>query len=118
MKQINHLLTGADLAWTAEVGPGLVLFHPTGVVWGRGVQIGAGAKIQQGVTVGGQDGLRADGFPRIGDDVRLGAGCRVLGPVRLGSGVTVGANAVVLRDAPDDATLIGVPARLREVDEE
>lgn len=111
IKQLNHILTGADLAWQASVGAGLVLHHPTGVVWGPDVTVGARCRVQQGVTIGGRGGGAADGSPAIGDDVILGAGARVLGPIHVGDRVLVGANAVVVRDARSGATLVGVPAR-------
>ena len=111
VKQLNHILTGADLAWQANVGDGLVLHHPTGVVWGPGIRIGNRCRVQQGVTIGGRGGGHHDGSPSIGDDVNLSAGCRVLGPITLGDRVLVGANAVVTRSHGDNATLVGVPAR-------
>lgn len=106
----NHILrsSGAELHPGAEVGPGLNLVHSNGVVIGARTTIGRDARIYQGVTVG-DDGKRT-GQPTIGSTAVLGAGCRVLGPVRLGDRVVVGANAVVLRDAPCGATLVGVPA--------
>lgn len=113
LKQLNHLLTGADLAWQAEVGPGLVLHHPTGVVWGPGVRLGSHCRLQQGVTIGGRGGSRDDGSPVIGDRVILGAGSRVLGPIELGSDSVVGANAVVIKDVPTHSIAVGVPAVIR-----
>lgn len=113
VKQVNHVLTGADLAWQAQVGPGLRLYHPTGVVLGPFVRIGAQCRVQQGVTVGGTGGdVRTPGdSPTLGDRVRLGAGAKVVGPVTLGDDVLVGANAVVVRSVPAGATAVGVPAR-------
>jgi len=113
VKQVNHVLTGADLAWQAEIGPGLVLYHPTGVVIGPGVRLGANARIQQGVTLGlrGAPGDGESGSPVIGDGVGLGAGSRVLGPITVGDHARVGANAVVVRDVAAGTTVVGVPAR-------
>ncbi len=119
LKQLNHLLTGADLAWQADIGPGLVLHHPTGVVIGPFVSIGPSCVIQQGVTLGGvtlgagagEDGGRWDS-PVLGARIQLGPGSRVLGPVRVGDGSVVGANAVVVRDVPAESVARGVPARL------
>lgn len=116
VKQLNHLVTGADIAWQAQLGPGLALFHPTGVVVGEHVRAGVRCTIQQGVTLGGLGGGQAnpDGFPVLGDDVFLGAGCRVIGPVSVGDGAKVGANAVVVKDVPPHAVAVGIPARNRE----
>jgi len=112
LKQLNHAITGADIAWSARIGPGLVLWHPTGVVIGSGVVIGREARVQQGITLGAaRSRTGQDGDPVLGDDVYLGAGARVLGPVRVGDRARIGANAVVLTDVPDDASAVGVPAR-------
>ena len=110
VKQVNHALSGADLAWQAEVGPGLNLLHPTGVVIGKLAKIGANCKIQDGVTIGGKGGDN-DGHPAIGNGVSIGCGAKILGPVLIGDEATIGANAVVLRDVPNHATAVGVPAR-------
>jgi serine O-acetyltransferase len=117
VKQLNHVLTGADLAWQAAVGPGLKLYHPTGVVLGPDVTIGSECAVQQGVTLGAlrQRGLTADGrvdSPTVGNRVTLGAGARVLGPISLGDDSVVGANAVVLQDVPAGHAAVGVPARV------
>jgi serine O-acetyltransferase len=113
LKQLNHLLTGADLAWQADIGPGLVLHHPTGVVIGPHVSIGPGCVVQQGVTLGGgagDEGGRSDS-PVLGSRVQLGPGSRVLGPVRVGDDSLVAANAVVVRDVSAESVARGVPAR-------
>jgi serine O-acetyltransferase len=113
LKQVNHLVTGADIAWSARIGPGLVLWHPTGVVIGSGVVIGRDARVQQGITLGAARSRSGeDGDPELGDDVYVGAGARVLGPVRVGDRARIGANAVVLTDVPAGASAVGVPARI------
>jgi len=114
LKQFNHMLTGADIAWQCSIGPGLVLFHPTGVVIGPTVRIGARCIIQQGATIGGSGGASRSydevAAPTIGDDVFVGAGARIFGPVKVGSHAKIGANAVVLKDVPAGASAVGVPA--------
>lgn len=114
LKQINHVITGADIAWQASIGPGLALFHPTGVVIGPFCQLGSNVAVQQGVTLGGDGGPEAGNgeSPTIGDSVLLGAGCRVIGKVVVGAHARIGANAVVLQDVPEGATVVGVPARI------
>lgn len=113
LKQINHAITGADIAWSARIGPGLVLWHPTGVVIGPRVVVGRDARVQQGITLGSaRSRTGQDGDPVLGDGVYVGAGARVLGPVRVGDRARIGANAVVLTDVPDDASAVGVPARV------
>ncbi|UJP41014.1 serine O-acetyltransferase [Cellulomonas palmilytica] len=117
VKQFNQMVTGADLAVSADVAPGLVLFHPVGVVIGPGVSIGSNCEIQQGVTVGSRYGGwdEHDDWPVLGDGVRLGAGARVLGAVHIGTGAVVGANSVVLSSLPDGAVAVGAPARVVKV---
>jgi serine O-acetyltransferase len=117
VKQVNHVVTGADLAWQAVVGPGLTLHHPTGVVVGPDVVLGARCVLQQGVTLGAarERGRIVDGrvdSPVVGDGVEIGAGARVLGPISVGAGSVVGANAVVLEDVPAGHVAVGVPARV------
>lgn len=102
--------SGADINPLAQIGPGLNLVHPAGVVIGADVWIGAGAWVYQGVTLG--CGTRP-GQPVIGDDVYLGAGAKVLGGVTIGDHVRVGANAVVVCDIPPGCTAVGVPAVAR-----
>jgi serine O-acetyltransferase len=110
-KQLNHFLTGADIGWQADIGPGLALPHPTGLVVGREVVIGSDCVLQSCVTLGG---LRSNerGQPALGDRVLVGTGARVLGEVSIGNDVTIGANSVVMSDVPDGATVVGVPARI------
>jgi serine O-acetyltransferase len=115
VKQLNHVLTGCDLAYQASVGPGLVLYHPTGVVVGPHCRIGARARIMQGATVGSDAvivGDAAGGSPTIGDDVFVGPGAAIFGPVELGDRVQVGANSVVTSSFQDDVVVAGAPARV------
>jgi serine O-acetyltransferase len=110
IKNFNHFLTGADIAWQCSVGAGLRLFHPTGVVVGAGVVIGSDCWIQSSTTIGGR-GTASDGNPVFGDNVLVSTGARILGPIRIGDNVRIGANAVVIKDVPPGATAVGVPAR-------
>ena len=107
--------SGLSVSTAAEIGKGLRIPHPQGVVIGGGVKIGERAYILQGVTLGGEGGKRrGDGqtAPRLGDDVLLGAGAKLLGPIIVGNRVKIGANAVVTSDLPDDCTAVGIPARV------
>jgi serine O-acetyltransferase len=115
LKQLNHVLTGCDVAYQASIGPGLVLYHPTGVVVGPQCRIGARARIMQGATVGSDAvivGDAAGGSPVIGDDVFVGPGAAIFGPVELGDRVQVGANSVVTASFGDDVVVAGAPARV------
>jgi serine O-acetyltransferase len=104
--RVNLFITGADIHPGAEIGPGLRITHTSGLVIGRGVRIGANVTILHEVTLGGAgraffDETFTDGFPVIGDDTKIMVGAKVLGPVRVGKGCYVGANAVVSRDLAD-----------------
>lgn len=97
----------------ARIGPGLKLPHPVGIVIGAGARIGSNCTIYQQVTVGGarRGDYQANRYPCIGNDVVLYAGARLLGDIRVGDRVEVGANAVVRSDVPDDSIAVGLPAR-------
>ncbi len=98
----------------AELHPSVDFRHPTGLVIGDGVQIGAGSVIYQNVTIGGAragDGRRA-AYPVIGRNVTLFAGAVVVGAVRIGDNCIIGANSVVTQDVPDNSTAVGAPARI------
>jgi serine O-acetyltransferase len=113
VKQANHVVTGADLAYQAEIGPGLVLHHPTGVVIGPGCRVGARATIMQGATLGSDAVTGGDGgSPVIGDDVFIGPGAALFGRVELGDRVRVGANSVVTESFAADMVIAGAPARV------
>jgi serine O-acetyltransferase len=108
LKQLNHFLYGCDIAWQADIGPGLILFHPTGVVVGPACTLGAHAALMQGVTLGSTPG----GSPTIGANVFVGPGACVLGPVTVGDDVIVGANAVVVEAVAAGTVVGGIPARV------
>lgn len=104
------VVTGADIPLSAQLGGGLLMPHPNGIVIHPDAVIGPNCLIFQQVTIGL---VRATPeAPKIGAGVDIGAGARILGPVVVGDGAQIGANAVVLRDVPAGATAVGVPARL------
>ncbi|OAI45262.1 acetyltransferase [Planctomycetaceae bacterium SCGC AG-212-F19] len=92
----------------AEFGPGFVLVHATGVVINGQVQGGANVFIEHQVTIGAERRQS----PILGSNVFIGAGAKIIGPVTIGNGARVGANAVVLADVPPHATAVGIPARV------
>lgn len=103
--------TSCHIAPSARFGGGLYMPHPSGIVIGAGSIIGSHATLYQQVTLGQRD-PDIDGMPSLGDHCFLSAGAKILGPVRLGDHVTVGANAVVLIDIPAGHTAVGIPARV------
>lgn len=109
---MNLLLFGIDVASRCEIGPGFFLPHTSGTVIGAS-RIGRNVTIFQNVTLGARHadmGWNVDKRPTIGDEVTLGAGCKVLGHVHVGNGAAVGANSVVLDDVPEYSTVAGIPA--------
>ena len=108
-----QILAGIELPCEARVGRGCRIDHFGGIVVSGYAEIGDGCVIRQGVTIG----LRhADEplAPRIGDRVDIGAGAKLLGPITVGDGASIGANAVVLSDVPAGAVAVGIPARIIE----
>jgi serine O-acetyltransferase len=106
-------LTGAELDWRAEIGPGLFLQHPHGVEIGDGVVIGSNVVLGLGVLLGSTAHRPAKtGFPTIGSNVEIWAKASVLGPIRVGDGAIVGAHALVMHDVPPGAVARGVPAKM------
>lgn len=104
------VVTQAEVDLRCEIGGGLLLPHPNGVVIHPSVRIGPNCLIMQQVTLGANRGR--GGVPILGGHVDIGPGARVLGPLAIGNHAVIGANAVVLRDVPDGATAVGVPARI------
>ncbi len=104
--------TGVDIHPAATIGPGLFIDHATGVVIGETAVVGSDVTIYQGVTLGGTSLEAGKRHPTVGDRVTIGAGAKVLGPVTVGSGSRIGANAVVVRDVPPDSVVVGVPGQV------
>ena len=103
----NQFLTGVDIGPGAVIGPGLMIVHGQGIVVGGYARIGRGAILLQQVTIGSPDpGHRETKMPVIGDDVFLGAGARIIGPITIGDGVFIGVNAVVTQDVPAGSRVV------------
>lgn len=98
----------SSIPYQVEIGPGVSFGHRQGIMMGKRVKIGARCKIRHQVTIAGGKG----GGATIGDDVQIGAGAKIIGPIRVGNRARIGANAVVVKDVPDDATVVGIPARV------
>lgn len=108
------ILFSSDVDPEVRIGPGLYVPHPTGIVIGGSVVIGADVSILQNVTLG-RTGVE-HGDPVICDGCEIGAGAVILGSLRIGRDAKVGANSVVLMDVPDGAVAVGVPARILQHD--
>lgn len=108
--RITETLTGISIPKTAQVGPGLRIYHFGNIFVHKDARIGARCTLRQGVTIGNR---HEDGpVPVLEDDVDLGAYAQVLGGIRIGRGARIGAMSVVLEDVPAGATAVGVPARI------
>lgn len=99
---------GADIPLLCKIGGGFLMPHPNGIVIHPDSVIGVNCLFFQQVTVGASE----RGVPDIGDGVDVGAGAKIIGPIRVGDGARIGANAVVVHDVPAGATVVGVPAKV------
>lgn len=112
VSQVSRLLTGIEIHPGARIGKGLFIDHGMGVVIGETTEIGDYCTIYQGVTLGGTGKDVGKRHPTIGDNVMIGAGAKVLGPVKIGSNSKIASNAVVIRDVPENSTAVGIPAKV------
>lgn len=112
ISQLARLVTGIEIHPGAKIGKGLFIDHGMGVVIGETAEIGDNCLLYQGTTLGGTGKDKGKRHPTLGDNVMVGAGAKVLGPIKVGNNVKIAANAVVLGDIPDDSTAVGVPARV------
>lgn len=108
--RVWSVATGADIPLNSRIAGGLLLPHPNGIVVHPGCEIGPNCLLFQQVTLGTVQGSKA--VPRLGGNVVVGAGAKVLGAITIGDHALIGANAVVLQDVPAGATAVGIPARI------
>lgn len=100
---------GNDISFYADIGPGLRLVHLSDIVIGGNVTIGRNATILNGVTIGAKRRGENDDMPEIGDNVYIGSGAKLIGKIRIGANVTIGALSLCNRDVPDHAVAYGIP---------
>ena len=113
VSHLNRGFTGIEIHPGATIGRRFFIDHGMGVVVGETAEVGDDVMLYHGVTLGGRSQSRGKRHPTIEDGVTIGAGARVLGPVRVGRGSQIGANAVVVRDVPAGVVAAGIPARAR-----
>lgn len=111
VSHIGRFLTGIEIHPGARIGRRLFIDHGMGVVIGETAEIGDDVLIYHGVTLGGLSGQPGKRHPTIGNGVAIGAGAQVLGPILVGEGARIGANAVVTKDVPANCTVVGIPAK-------
>ena len=112
VSQWSKLWTGIEIHPGARIGKRLVIDHGTGIVIGETAEIGDDCLLYQGVTLGGTGKDVGKRHPTLGNNVMVGAGAKVLGPIHIGNNARIAANAVVLREVPDNATVVGVPGHV------
>ena len=111
VSHVGRFLTGIEIHPGARIGRRFFIDHGMGVVIGETAEIGDDVLIYHGVTLGGLSGSPGKRHPTIGSGVAIGAGAQVLGPILVGDGARIGANAVVTKDVPARCTVVGIPAR-------
>ncbi|HXD27706.1 MAG TPA: serine O-acetyltransferase EpsC, partial [Arthrobacter sp.] len=113
LSNVTRTLTGVEIHPGATIGRRFFIDHGMGVVIGETAEIGDDVMIYHGVTLGGRSLAKVKRHPTIGDRVVIGAGAKVLGPITIGADSAIGANAVVVKDAPADSIITGIPATNR-----
>lgn len=112
LSQVTRFFTGVEIHPGAKIGRGVMIDHGMGVVIGETAEVGDGCTIYQNVTLGGTGKDTGKRHPTIGKNVMIGSGAKVLGPFTVGDNSKIAANAVVLREVPENSTCVGVPARV------
>ncbi len=112
ISQVTKFFTGIEIHPGATIGRGLFIDHGMGVVIGETSVIGDNVTLFQGVTLGGTGKEKGKRHPTLGSNIVVGTGAKVLGNIKVGDGVMIGANAVVVKDIPADSTVVGVPGRV------
>jgi serine O-acetyltransferase len=106
---VARTLTGIEIHPAAGIGHGFFIDHGMGVVIGETAEIGANVTLYQGVTLGGTGFATGKRHPTVQDNVTIGSGAKLLGPITIGHGAKIGANSVVIHDVPPNSTVVGNP---------
>jgi serine O-acetyltransferase len=112
----TRAITGIEIHPAAQVGRGLFIDHGVGVVIGETAEIGENVTLYQGVTLGGTGFATGKRHPTVQDNVTIGSGAKLLGPITIGHGAKIGANSVVIHDVPANSTVVGNPGHPVRVD--
>lgn len=114
ISQIARFLTGIEIHPGAKIGRRLFIDHGMGIVIGETSTIGNDCTIYHGVTLGGTGKDKYKRHPDLGDNVMVGCGAKILGPIKIGNNVKIGANSVVTKEVTDNKTIVGIPGRVVE----
>ena len=109
---IARFLTGVEIHPGAKIGNNFFIDHGMGIVIGETTVIKNNVSIYQGVTLGGTKRVKKKRHPTINDNVVIGAGAKILGPIIIGKNSKIGANSVVTKNVPDNVTVVGIPAQI------
>lgn len=112
ISQISRFFTGIEIHPGARIGHRFFIDHGSGVVIGETTEIGDDVLLYQGVTLGGTGNEKGKRHPTLGNNVVVGTGAKVLGNIRVGDNVKIGAGSVVVRHVPDNSTVVGIPGRV------
>jgi serine O-acetyltransferase len=112
----SRAVTGIEIHPAAKIGDEFFIDHGSGVVIGETAEIGDRVTLYQGVTLGGTGFARGKRHPTVGDNVTVGSGAKLLGPIEVGHGAKIGANTVVIQDVPPNSTVVGNPGHPVRVD--
>src|SRR3954465_968996 len=113
---LSRMATGVEIHPAADIGDALFIDHGTGVVIGETAEIGDNVTLYQGVTLGGTGFATGKRHPTVQDNVTIGSGAKLLGPITVGHGAKIGANSVVITDVPPNSTVVGNPGHVVRVD--
>ncbi|HVJ47559.1 serine O-acetyltransferase [Desulfitobacterium sp.] len=112
ISQISRFFTGIEIHPGAKIGQGFFIDHGMGVVIGETAEVGDNVTLYQGVTLGGTGKEKGKRHPTIGNDVFIGSGAKILGSIKIGDHVKIGAGSVVTKPVPADSTVVGVPGTI------
>jgi serine O-acetyltransferase len=116
LSYVTTAFTGVEIHPAARIGRGLFIDHGVGVVIGETAEVGDDVTIYQGVTLGGTGFATGKRHPTVQDNVTIGSGAKLLGPITIGHGAKIGANSVVIHDVPPNSTVVGNPGHPVRVD--
>ncbi|MDD3802131.1 serine O-acetyltransferase [Desulfuromonas thiophila] len=112
VSQFSRFVTGIEIHPGARIGRGFFIDHGMGVVIGETAEIGDNCTLYHGVTLGGTSWAKEKRHPTLGNNIVVGSGAKILGPFTVGDGSKIGSNSVVVKEVPENATVVGIPGRV------